>query len=295
MSVCIGLCAYPTKSVAADTPAVTGAAAGGTAVAGDSQLQTCSESVGTIRLQDGMSRADAQSNQNPEGVNPNLIALQNLVRSLPGATSKPAIDTGAASLDALRLLIQQSNCFLIVDRGGSEGAADDEKRRTRTSNQVRDDANMAPGQEVAADFVLRSSVISLGVEESKGINLGFLSKFAGGGGANQSTTKAKVQLVLSDVRSKIQLAVAQGEGSGSNTGLAVNMLGAAGKMLGGVGVKSESKTPEATVLLQAFADAFNKLVPAVQNYKPQTVKGGLGAGGTLSVQGSRRDTSSLQK
>jgi len=294
VSTCIVLAATSTIALAADPPAVTGAAGGGTSVGGDAQLQTCAEPTGTIRLQDGMGRTnDTQAAQNPEGVNPNLIALSNLVRSLPGNSERPATpaDSGPASLDALRLLIQQSNCFVIVDRGGAETAATEEKRRSRTGNEMRDDSNMGPGQEVAADFVLRSSVISLGVEEKRGINLGFLSRIAGAGGANQSTTKAKVQLVLSDVRSKVQLGVAQGEGSGSNTAMAANVLGATGRMLGGVGVNSESKTSDSTVLLQAFADAFNKLVPAVRNYKAQVVRGGLGAGGTLGVQGARRDAS----
>jgi len=290
VSFCSALLVVSTLSHAADPPVVSGAAGGSTAVGGDATLQTCAEPAGTIRLQDGMSSETPAAPQNPEGVNPNLIALQNLVRSLPGQKEATPANTGGggASFDALRLLIQQSNCFVIVDRGGAEAGADDEKRRARNSAEVRSDANMGAGQEVAADFVLRSSVISLGTEESRGIKLGFLSKFAGGGGASQSVTKAKVQLILSDVRSKVQLALAQGEGSGSNTGLAANLLGATGKMLGGVGVNSESKTPDSTVLLQAFGDAFNKLVPAVRNYKTQVVKGGLGAGGTLGVQGASK-------
>lgn len=289
LCICMGFSAIPLTSLAADPPAVTGGAGGSTAVGGDSQLQTCAAPAGTIRLQDGMSAETRATPQDPEGVNPNLVALGNILRSLPGNSEKTPANTGGggASFDALRLLIQQSNCFVIVDRGGAEASADDEKRRARTSAEVRKDANMGAGQEVAADFVLRSSVISLGKEESRGLKLGFLSKIAGAGGASQSVTRAKVQLILSDVRSKVQLALAQGEGSGSNTGLAVNLLGSTGKMLGGVGASSESTTPDSTVLLQAFADAFNKLVPAVRDYKTQVVKGGLGAGGTLGVQGAK--------
>jgi hypothetical protein len=300
LAILFGLCSASSPVPAGDVQGLSGAAAGGTAMPGDNGgLQTCPEPTGTIRLQDGMV-ASRQAAPNTAGVNPNLLAVANILQHLPGNSPPPpsanSSETASASLDALRLLIQQSNCFVIVDRGGAEGAADDEKQRARGSSEMRDDANMGPGQEVAADFVLRSSVISLATEESRGLNLGLLSRFAGGaGGASQSTTKAKVQLVLSDVRSKIQLAVAQGDGSGSDTKLAANLLGATGKMLGGVGVNSESKTAPTTILLQAFADAFNKLVPAVRNYKSQVVRGGLGAGGTLGVQGARRDPSSVQK
>ena len=39
------------------------------------------------------------------------------------------------------------------------------------------------------------------------------------------------------------------------------------------------------MLAGAFADAYNRLVTAVRNYKAQEVKGGLGTGGTMGVQG----------
>jgi len=39
------------------------------------------------------------------------------------------------------------------------------------------------------------------------------------------------------------------------------------------------------VLAGAFADAYNRLVGAVRSYKAQEVKGGLGTGGQLGVQG----------
>ena len=282
-------------------PESTGAAGGSTSAGGDANVKTCTEPVGTVRLQDGM--ASASTAQRQQGGNQNLaqlISVLNGLQTLSGggqnqaAASGQAGGSGGASLDSLRLLIQQSNCFLIVDRGlAAEQAADDEKRRTRTSNEVRDDANMGEGQEAAADYVLRSSVISLETKESRGLNLGFISKVVGGGSGGQTVSEAKVQLVLSDIRSKLQVAVAQGEGSGSNTRLAATVLGAAGRSIGGAGVSSESKTSSTTILLQAFADAYNKMVPAVQNYKMQTVKGGAGAGGTLKVQGSRSDPSAL--
>src|SRR5262249_24348321 len=55
---------------------------------------------------------------------------------------------------------------------------------------------------------------------------------------------------------------------------------------GGVGgLGGYTNTPEGKVLAGAFADAYNRLVGAVRNYKAQEVKGGLGTGGTLRVQG----------
>jgi hypothetical protein len=48
-----------------------------------------------------------------------------------------------------------------------------------------------------------------------------------------------------------------------------------------------SKTPEGKVLVAAFTDSMNNLIKAVKSYKAQTVKGGLGTGGQLGVQGSQ--------
>jgi hypothetical protein len=38
-------------------------------------------------------------------------------------------------------------------------------------------------------------------------------------------------------------------------------------------------------------DSYNKLVRAVRNYQAQTVKGGLGTGGRLGVQGGKTPAS----
>jgi hypothetical protein len=46
-----------------------------------------------------------------------------------------------------------------------------------------------------------------------------------------------------------------------------------------------TKTPEGKVIAASFADAYNALVRNVRNYKAQEVKGGLGTGGRLGVQG----------
>lgn len=286
-------CASTTNTSA---PASTGAVGGSTAVGADASLQTCAAPVGTVRLQDGNAPAASQRAAQPTNeVAANIVSVLNALPSW--ATNRPqssGAPEGGASLDSMRLLIQQSNCFVIVDRGASENAADDEKMRSRVGNEMRDNANLGPGQEVAADYVLRSTVISLETTGSRGINVGALTKFLGTASVGQSVTEAKVQLVLSDVRSKVQVSAAQGQGSGSNTNLASNVLGRVGAGFGGVGIKSESKTSGTTVLLQALADAYNKMVPAVQNYKAQMVKGGLGGGGTLSVQGSRSDASKVK-
>ena len=70
-------------------------------------------------------------------------------------------------------------------------------------------------------------------------------------------------------------------------GLATSVLGRVGGGLGGGSFGTSSETSASKIILQAYADAYNKLVPALVNYKTQSVKGGLGAGGTLKVQGAK--------
>ena len=50
-------------------------------------------------------------------------------------------------------------------------------------------------------------------------------------------------------------------------------------------------SPEGKIIIAAFVDSYNQLVKAVRNYKAQTVKGGLGTGGTLGVQGGSTSVS----
>ena len=44
-----------------------------------------------------------------------------------------------------------------------------------------------------------------------------------------------------------------------------------------------SNTPEGKALAAAFANAYNNLVRAMRDYRPQEVEGGLGKGGKLRV------------
>jgi hypothetical protein len=86
---------------------------------------------------------------------------------------------------------------------------------------------------------------------------------------------------LVDNRSGVQLASA--EGAASNVDFNLFGGGFGSGAAGGLG--GYTNTPEGKVLAGAFADAYNRLVGAVRSYKAQEVKGGLGTGGALGVQG----------
>ncbi|MGC9163220.1 MAG: peptidoglycan-binding domain-containing protein, partial [Thiomonas sp.] len=60
--------------------------------------------------------------------------------------------------------------------------------------------------------------------------------------------------------------------------------GLLGSGFGGLG-GGYANTAQGKVIVAAFMDSYNGIVAAVKNYKAQEVKGGLGTGGQLGVQG----------
>jgi peptidoglycan hydrolase-like protein with peptidoglycan-binding domain len=80
----------------------------------------------------------------------------------------------------------------------------------------------------------------------------------------------------------VQLAASEGSAKSWDVGALGGLLGSG---FGGVG-GGYSNTAEGKVIVAAFMDSYNGVVRAVRNYKAQHVKGGLGTGGNLGVQGA---------
>jgi curli biogenesis system outer membrane secretion channel CsgG len=181
------------------------------------------------------------------------------------------------------LLVQQSNCFVVVERGRAFGQMQTE-RALQQSGELRQGSNFGQGQIVAADYSL-NPMITFCQRDTRGVGAalsvipyaGLLGAVAGG----LRTSEASTTLTMVDNRSGVQLAAA--EGAASNTDFAAWNGWFGSSAAGGLG--GYTNTPEGKVLAGAFADAYNRLVVAVRNYKAQEVKGGLGTGGTLGVQG----------
>jgi len=188
-----------------------------------------------------------------------------------------------STVPLIRLLVQQSNCFVVVERGRALGQMQGE-RALQQSGELREGSNFGQGQMVAADYSL-NPMITFSQRDTKGAGgalavipyAGALGALAGG----VRTSEASTTLTLVDNRSGVQLASA--EGAASNTDFNLFGGGFGSGAAGGLG--GYTNTPEGKVLAGAFADAYNRLVGAVRNYKAQEVKGGLGTGGQLGVQG----------
>ncbi|MDR2451880.1 MAG: peptidoglycan-binding protein [Candidatus Accumulibacter sp.] len=184
----------------------------------------------------------------------------------------------------LKLLIQQSNCFVVVERGRAMSNMMQE-RALQQSGELRSNSRFGKGQMVSADYSLSPSITfsnnnAGGMGTAIGGMLGGSLGAAIGGSLNAK--EASTLLTLVDNRSGVQLASAEGSARNWDFGMVGGMLGSGFGAVGG----GYSNTAEGKVIVAAFMDSYNGVVRAVRNYKMQTVKGGLGTGGNLGVQGA---------
>jgi hypothetical protein len=236
--------------------AVTGAAGGATAENANSQLEKCDQSLGTLGLVEDQ----------------NATWYQTLRTYQLGST-----------VPVLRIMIQQSNCFVIVERGAAMQNMNTE-RSLQQSGEMRGGSNFGKGQMVAADYTMSPQITfsqnTGGMGGALGgfsRSLGVLSAVAGG----LKTNEASTTLIMIDNRSGVQLAAAEGSAKNMDFNVGAALFGG----YGGAAAGGYSNTPEGKIIIAAFTDSYNQLVRAVRNYRAQTVKGGLGTGGTLGVQG----------
>ena len=188
-----------------------------------------------------------------------------------------------STVPVLRLLIQQSNCFVIVERGRAMNNMMGE-RQLQQSGELRSRSNFGKGQMVAADYSLSPS-ITFSNTNAGGIG-GAIGGLLGGSlgaalGGSMNSKEASTLLTLIDNRSGVQLAAAEGSAQNWDFGAIGSLFG--GRAGGGLG--GYSNTAQGKVIVAAFMDSYNNVVKAVRNYQAQHVEGGLGTGGQLGVQG----------
>lgn len=182
----------------------------------------------------------------------------------------------------LKLLVQQSNCFVVVERGRAMGNMMQE-RALRESGELREGSNFGKGQVVSADYSMSPSITfsnqdAGGAGAALGGRLGLLGALAG----SMRFKEASTMLTLVDNRSGVQLAASEGSARNMDFGALGGVFGGGLGALGG----GYANTAEGKVIVAAFTDSYNSLVRAVRAYKAQEVKGGLGTGGNLGVQGA---------
>ena len=240
----------------------TGSAAGTASANASGALERCASPLGTVSLIENQSAGW-------------YTILRNEYKLPPTA-------------NLLRLLVQQSNCFVVVERGAAGMNAMSRERDLMASGEMRQGSNFGRGQMVASDYGLSPEIV-FSNSNAGGVG-GGLGGLVGGRysgvlaavGGNLQTKEASALLTLIDNRSGVQVAASEGSASKTDFGAFGSVFGSGGA--GGLG--GYTNTAQGKVISAAFMDAFNQMVVSLRNYKAQTVQGqGLGGGGRLGVDG----------
>jgi hypothetical protein len=169
----------------------------------------------------------------------------------------------------IRLMIQQSNCFIVVERGvGMQNMM--QERALARGGELRQDSNVGGGQMVTADYILTPAVVfsednAGGVGGAIGGVVGGL--FGRGAGALAGGLKfkeAQTSMLVADARSGVQVAAAEGSAKKADFRLG-GLLGGAG--IGGGGAAAlggYANTNEGKVIAASLADNYNGVVRAVR-------------------------------
>lgn len=166
----------------------------------------------------------------------------------------------------IRMLIQQSNCFQVVERGMAMQNMMQE-RALAQSGQLQSDQNIGKGQMVTADFLVTPNVV-FSENNAGGVGAGLLGVFGGNAGrliggiaGGLKFKQAQTSLLLSDSRSGIQVAAAEGSAEKADFSLGGALFGAHG----GGGVGGYSNTNEGKVIAASFIDNWNNIVRTIRN------------------------------
>jgi curli biogenesis system outer membrane secretion channel CsgG len=186
----------------------------------------------------------------------------------------------------LRMMIQQSGCFDVVERGVAMQNLQQE-RALAQSGELRQDSNVGKGQMQAADFVM-TPVVQIAASDTGGVGgglgsllggrLGVIGALAGG----LKFKEAETSLLIADVRSSLQVAAA--EGKATKTDFSVGVLGLGGGALGALG--GYGKTPEGKVVAASLLDNYNKIVVSIRD-KPQLIKASSAAADANAAASTR--------
>ena len=168
----------------------------------------------------------------------------------------------------IRLIVQQSNCFQVVERGaGFQNLM--QERALAAGGQMQAGQNVGQGQMVAADFVVTPSVVFsnpnaggvggglAGLGGAFGGKLGMLGAIAGG----LKFKEAQTSMVMADTRSGIQVAAAEGSSQKTDFNVGAVLFGGGG----GAALGGYTSTAEGKIVAASFLDNWNKIVLAVRD------------------------------
>ena len=164
----------------------------------------------------------------------------------------------------IRMMIQQSNCFIVVERGmGMQNMM--QERQLSNSGQLRQSSNVGGGQMVAADFILTPAVVfsennAGGVGGAVGGLFGSTGRTLGAVAGGVRFKEAQTSMLVADSRSGVQVAAAEGSTRKADLNLGGALFGSGGGgALGGYGNTNEGK-----IIAAALMDNYNQVVGVVR-------------------------------
>jgi hypothetical protein len=188
----------------------------------------------------------------------------------------------------IKVMVFQSKCFTLVDRGKGLEAAQAE-RSLASGSELVGGSNVGRGQMRAADYVLVPDISNRN-RNSNSTNVGavlaaFIPHGYGEalGGLSLKSKTADVVLTLTDVRSTEQVALEQGHakkvdlgwtgGGGGGGFLAPFVAG---------GASSYANTEIGQVVMQAYLEAYTKLVNDIRSMTPDPSSQNAAQAATMS-------------
>jgi len=171
----------------------------------------------------------------------------------------------ASPVGLIRMMIQQSNCFIVVERGvGMQNVM--QERQLASAGESRQGSNMGGGQMVAADFVMTPSVVfsENNAGGAGGAVAGLLGRRAAAVGAVAGGIKfkeAQTSMLVADSRSGVQVAAAEGSTRKADLRLGAGLFGGGMAAAGG----GYGNTNEGKIIAAAFMDNYNSVVKVVRD------------------------------
>jgi len=162
----------------------------------------------------------------------------------------------------IRMMIQQSNCFVVVERGRAMKNLMQERELAK-SGELRSGSNMGAGQMVTADFVLTPDV-AFSSKDAGGVGAALGGLFGVGGAllaAGLKFKEAQTSMLLADSRTSLQVASATGMAKSSDFSL--GGIGFGGGAVGALG--AYENTAEGKVVASGFMDNWNNIVRAIRD------------------------------
>jgi hypothetical protein len=247
------------------------------ALAGALALAPTVHAQGVADMKRGGSGSTVQGAAGPGGAQDASSALERCEKPMAtvavadpsGEILKALTPTVGSLAPLIRIMIQQSNCFLVVERSVGLQNISKEERELARAGVLRQGSNVGGGQMIPIDYILTPAVVFSGDNVGGGHVIGSVigGLFGSGGarlgtlvgGAGVQVKEAQTSMMLTDARSSVQVAAAEGSAKKADFSAGESVPKGASAGFGGFW-----KTAAGKVLAASLAENYNGIVRAVR-------------------------------